>query len=547
MPDVTMRVLIRHITAALLFAPLLVMGAACGFDAKPQQRASNCDTDRDCPETQVCRVGWCSLPEAAGTFDFRFLTPNSSIYVPQSAENVRVDTASTVDFGLEAGVNARGTLVYTNSESAGPSGTIIFRPVDAASDFLERRASIEDGQFQTYVLPGTYELSFVPQNSATGAGKVWPPRAIDENWSGTLEVPRFEALAPVDGTVSFIPEAMGTDQRLEGARVFAVSTNERFTSTTDTTDENGSYTLRVIPGSGTYNLHIQPGRSDSFLPRVVFDRAFTAAGQEGSVSPQNLTNQLGEYSTQRIEFRPKLVAADEVDYAVDWTGTRLAVEGDLGLGMFTQTSTTNDPYGSFEPMTLLPGSYKVTVVPPADSPIAPKIYELQANRTPLGKRYELDPKPRFRGTLVDSVGRPVPNATLEFRPVKQLDSVLKLPILTVETDAEGSFDVPLDRRNYRVVAKPPPGSGQPAHIYNVDSDTLGRDQSYTWELPPPMTVTGTIFGQSSDESVRSVDRTTVEVTRTIGNDVVTVGRAQTRSDGSFRMVLPAVEQPESGR
>jgi hypothetical protein len=163
----------------------------------------------------------------------------------------------------------------------------------------------------------------------------------------------------------------------------------------------------------------------------------------------------------------------------------------------------------------------------------------------VNRLYTLDLKPRFRGELVDSAGRPVPNTSLEFRPVKELESILKLPVLTVETGEDGSFDVPLDDRNYRVIAKPPPNSGQPAHIYTLNGETLGQQQRYTWQLPAPMTVTGTVFGQSSDASVQSIERTTVEVTRTIGDDVVRVGRTQTESDGSFRLVLPAVEKPET--
>jgi hypothetical protein len=535
----------RSIGVALSFV-LLCLLVACGAEPTPEQRASNCDADRDCPSSQVCRAGWCSLPEGAGTFDFRFLTPNSSIYVPQSVNDVRVDTESSMDFGLRPGVNARGDLVYTNSEESGPSGTVIFRPVGSESDFLERRAPIQDGRFQTYVLPGTYKLSFVPEDSTRAPGKVWPPQSIEKNWSGTLEIPRYEALAPVNGTVSFMSEAAQEYQNLSGARVFAVSTDDRFTSTTDTTDENGSYTLRVIPDSGTYNVHIQPSRPDAYLPKKEFPRAFTASGPDGEVSPQSLTNQLGQYYTDKVTFHPRLGVDSDTERDIDWSGTRLAVEGTLGDGMFTQT-TTSDRNGSMEPITLLRGTYDVTIVPPADSPVAPKtdITLTVGPTTVVNRLYSLDLKPRFRGELVDSAGRPVPDTSLEFRPVNELEGILKLPVLTVETGDDGSFDVPLDDRNYRVIAKPPPNSGQPAHIYTLNGETLGRDQTYTWKLPAPMTVTGTVFGQSSDASVQSIERTTVEVTRTIGDDVVRVGRTQTESDGSFRLVLPAVEKPET--
>ena len=301
--------------------------------------------------------------------------------------------------------------------------------------------------------------------------------------------------------------------------------------------------MRVIPDSGTYDIHIQPARSDAYLPRKVFARAFTASGSDGAVSPQNLTNQLGRYDTSEVSFQPRVSIADDVEQNIDWSGTRLAVEGRIGDGTYTQTTTSNQ-VGQFDPITILPGQYTVTIVPPAETPIVPGTFELTVGSTTVVNRtYELGAKPRFQGRLIDSSGRPVSNTTLEFRPVKSLESILKLPVLTIETESDGSFDVPLDRRNYRVVAKPPPNSGQPAHIYTLSSESLGGDQTYTWELPPPMTVTGTVFGQSSGESVRSIDRTTVEVTRTIGTDVVTVGRTQTETDGSFRLVLPAVEQP----
>lgn len=539
--------------AALLLATLAA-ASGCGGneDDDPERREPVCYASSDCADGQVCRSGWCTAPKAStGKLHFLFSPPEDSTYVPQMVTDVKISATERADFALEPGVAVDGRITYSSSDQLGPeSGTLVFRRRDGKSSRLNHQVPVRRGKFSALVAPGRYDLSFVPDDPGRVVGRVWTNREFTSDTQLQLRLPRTEDLDTIKGSISFRGGLAGaTRQWVQGARVFAVSSDGEQTSTVDTTDEKGRYTIGVIPGKKSYDLHVRPVSADQLFPRAVFEDAFSASLEADTT---NVSVSLGSFVHQSLRVKFNLKAPKNLEQSFTWAGTEVVAEAKLGKGTFTRTATIKgDGTSSTLELTLLPANYRVRVVPPRKSRLAPRTFEFDLVDAVGTKSLDLETKRSIDGKVVDSRGRGVDGVELEFRPRKQPGYQENEPQreprpVSVTTGSDeapspGRFEVWLEQRPYLIAAIPPNGSGHPAGYFDVTGEGLEEAQTLTFELPPPVLTSGRVFGRSSD-SVDPLSGTRIEVLREIDGEIVPVGRAKTDGNGRFQLILPAAQK-----
>ncbi|QDG54594.1 hypothetical protein FIV42_28765 [Persicimonas caeni] len=533
----------------------------------------NCAVDSDCPGGQMCRAGFCSTRGSAATdINFRFLPSNTTGFLPQYRENVRVQADDSVDFLLQRGVtvssggasgNAEqsGGIRYADSTTpGGPDGTLLFRPQDASDGLFIRQAHVDDGRFDTTVNPGVYTVTFVPDESDKLPKKTWRRREFNSNTVLSLSVLPSSEYLVVDGRLSreivWPDGTSGTDESVNNVRVYALSTSGEYSSTEVIPTANGEFDLRVAPETGTYDLYVVPASSESMVPSVRFDAAFDAlatkcvtSSTQGGGEVCAWSGSLGAYPAEPATVSVQLVAPDGFSSEDNWQGTSLVVRGPLGRGNFARRFSA-DNEGKFE-LTLFPADwsfdelrqYTLEVIPPARSPFVRKTFELTgAIGTDVTHRFELDLKERVTGSVLDAGGNPMASAELEFRldsDAYSEDEHLDERAITVTTDEEGRFEAWLEPMRYDVHVVPPESSGQPRTIAQADVSALRTGEPLQIELPRPTVLVGSVFGaESSDgDDIAGVGDVSVEAYRVIDGRTVILGKARTDADGRFRMVV----------
>jgi len=562
----THRVTIRAI-GLLAAAALAVAAVACGStvpDPGDRPGGDVCQSSSDCPSGQTCRLGYCTRRSARiEEVRFQFIPPQSSGYNPQVSRGVSARPDEPLDFVLGPNVHIDGSISYEDADDApGPSGPLTFKRQHREDSLHDVQTRVDEGSFEAMVLPGTYDLVFAPEGYPT---RVWPDRRYTANEEPKLTVPAEKDLATIQGTVVFRPkhrpdEAEPTE--VASAHVLGVSTDGRYTTTIDTTssgeeqstESKGHFVLRAIPGSGTYDLVINPG-PETVLPKVRVPEAFSVDedGAEEFLSQKKTS--LGTYALPSETISTlslQLVAPPDLsDGDVDWARTRIVARanpedlgGDAKSRQFRrEISLGPEDEGRLE-LDLLPARYTIWMHPPADAPLASTNFsvDLTAPDELPSTFSDWNMKSPLRGRVVDHGGDPVAGAELEFwpngLPADQLRDRLKV---TATTGEDGSFSVRLEPRNHDVTVRPPSGAGLPRHWATVRKKPLTRgDQIATIRLPEPMLLRGSVRGESGD-GADPIGGTSISATVAGEDRRHLLGKATTDEEGRFYMIVPAAE------
>lgn len=564
-----------HWLIPALLAALFVMGGCAAADDESltgDDITGNCETNADCAGDQMCRDGFCSVRSTSSTeMSFRFVPSSSSEFLPQFAEDVPVRYDQRLTFGLEQGITISsgsgpnnagepGGIRFADEPLQGPSGTLILRPYGARDQLFIREVPVDDGDFTARVMPGRYSLTFVPEERSRFPKKTWTDEVFESNTVLVRNLP--SSYTRVEGNIireSVIPGGVGADdQNVTNARVYAISPDGRHASTITQTDDRGRFSLKVEPNTGWYDLYVVPASPDVLLPRKKFERAFEATdntcvtddGREAD--PCLLTKSLGTYASTPVSTTIRLTAPQDFDDSPSWDGTSIKVTGRLGAGEFSRRYSVGpdqtesgvvelELYPTTSSIDLLP-TYTIEIIPPTRSPFARTTYLLDGSvdETSL---FEVPLKRRVSGEILDTDGRPIDAARLEFhaRPDEgdpSSQESVDERMISVTTDPDGRFEVWLEATHYDVLVVPPLSSGRPRMLSQLSPDQLSESGVLTLQAPPPAVLVGDVVGETLEgDELRGVSDMTVEAYRTIGGRTVVFGEARTDASGAFRMVL----------
>jgi hypothetical protein len=562
--------------AALLLAGAALIGGCAAQDAGASLQGGepNCTENSDCPADQMCRAGLCSVRAAAATnLDFRFIPPSSSDFLAQQIDDVQVRTEQVLDFGLERAITVNSGESATNNEGGpsggiryadrikGPSGTLLFGPARVGSQLLSQEARVNDGSFSAQITPGRYSLTFVPEDRAMLPKKTWPEEEFESNTYllRTLRAP--EELIPIAGLLTrnkTIGEMDVENEPVAGARVYAISTDGLHTSTVVTTNESGNFSLKVEPNTGVYDLFVVPTEASPLVLSSVFEKEFEVAEDQcipksGRPSPTcNISPSLGAYPAEPVKVSVALETAGDADGSADFAGTTVVVTGAVAAGTYTRKKEVefSEESGRWQAeLELFPVAwsfdelpqYTIEIVPPTRSPYARTTHTLEgALDLEAVHGFMVDVKRQMRGEVLDSEGRPVSAAKLDFRVADGGDGESHdTRALSVTTEEDGSFEVWLEQADYEVFIVPPPSTGQPRVLTDVRAASLQAGDELVLELPRPAVLVGSVFGASDGraDEFSAIADVTVEAFKEVDGRTIVFGQGRTDSNGEFQMAI----------
>ncbi len=560
---------------AAILAACVVLGGCSAQDAGAtafEAPGPNCSTDRDCPGGQTCRSGLCSSRHSVvTTLNFRFLPSTSEDFLPQHRADVRVRAEDSLDFLLQRGVTVGSGAASNNEQQAGgiryanattpggPDGTLIFRPRDVSDSVFTRQTHVDNGRFDTMVNPGVYSVTFVPDNREKLPKKTWSNHEFTSNTLLSRTVLPPEDYLVVQGTLSrnvVLPDGnSGISEPVSNARIYALSADGKHSSTEVIPSARGEFELRVEPATGLYDVYVVPATSETMLPSVRFDSAFealetecvTSDGGEGEIC--TWSTDLGAFPAEPVPVDVQLTAPADFDADVSWEGTIVVLSGPLGRGTFSHKFSVADD-GSVT-LEAFPADwsadelrqYTLEVIPPARSPFARSTFELSGTiESGEAHAFEVEPKRRLDGDVVDATGAPMASTELEFRldaGAGEESAPRDERVVAVTTDDDGSFEVWLESAPYDVQIKPAQHTGQPRMLEQLDVAALDADEPLAFELPSPTVLLGSVFGARSTngEEIEGVGDVTVEAYRVMDGRTVVLGQSRTDANGEFRMVV----------
>jgi hypothetical protein len=513
-----------------------VWAAGCGFETSADTNQGVCEADADCSGELICRSNFCSVPE--GEFPdlrFRFLPANSSTLQPQTAEGITATPTRTMKFQLDSSILVEGRVTFAGVDT-GPSGTLVFN----ARNGNTQRVTIGDQQsYQIWLRRDRYDVTFLPDDAADVQSRTRLDQSFIEGERRRFD---FQLVAPdnlvqVRGRLIHGNQVTGCElssgdiapeNALPGARIFAVSEDERFRSTVTTAGDAGQFTLRLPRDTGMYDLFVEAGDSPCVVPSLVERGAIDSSRTDVSRAQINV----GPVPQEWINLESFTVRAPEsVQTPEAWDEVTVELRAQLGRGTFrTQTRLTEN--GRI-PASVPPALYTVYLTPPVDSPLAPTIRELTLSDELDAEPLLMDARRRVTGEITDRDSAPVSDAQVRLKPVEPPAGDRPTPV-TARTNENGGFELWLNRGAYAGVVRPAATSGLPPRTLTIDPE----QSDISVQLADPLVANGKVL-RTRQESLAPVPNLTVEAQLEAGPYYWTLGQAQTDDQGQFSVVLPA--------
>lgn len=598
----------------ILLVFILIGGNGCGAieDDATRGPGTVCDRDDDCPGDQSCQSGYCTVDEASSyEVDLRFFPPNSSRIPPQMGRDISLGTGP-IHVALEPNIEASGCIEISGRMQAAPDGNVLFSRNGASGAFTSRSGPVEftsgtdsrcperDGEFNLDILPGSYDVTFLPDDRTNETpSEAYPPvtwlrrkfeKPRDDNSvsiTNLSPLPSPSGLATINGALEYTAgspgETGGNTTRLDRARVYAVGADDSsLESTVAVTDPEGNFTLKTLPEDEPtpYDLIVGPSARNPFVPkRRISGEEISVAGrddlvidEESSESPLSLQGvDVGRFPQVirddppelRIEFEaPELddegsrengsedAKNESSEDAPVWTQFRVRLRStDLREGTFSRTQSLSED-GTVS-IAVLPVEFEGKLIPPSDSKIRPKTFTVDSDETLEPPPIELELKKNVEGRVLDSRGEPLVGAQIEWRLLSassdrnenRRDSETREPTV-VRTDSEGRFDAWLEPRAHQVLVVPPTEEGQPRTVTRIDAERIENGDSLSFNLAPPLLVRGRLFGEQytrGETRTTPVSKTTIEVYDRHSGLETMLGRGTTDAEGRFHLIVPASE------
>lgn len=511
-------------------ASILLAGctAASTNDALP---TATCASDSECPADLRCTYDVCVNPDApARSLGFRLVPPNSTTWKPQWVAPSEVSPDEPVTIGLVTSVKVAGNLLYVDeankAASGGPSGVLTFRR-DGQRDSTEQYRIGSNTSYSTYLLPGRYFVTFVPEDRTA------PPVNFGLKDFSLDTDPELYVPARSIAVSGSLKDALARGMQasaVAGASVVAISRTTGAMSGIGTTDSDGFFTIKILPLVDRYDLRVTYDTDNSLREVTIHDaldctetkcRNLLAADETFQVSLEAI---VGDSSSRTLSVQAP-------DQSVrNFSGVVIELKGEFTWGT-TRVRRTLDGDGMFSARLPI-GSYSVLATTPQDFPLSGITDEISIDDSTEVQLINLPPKITASLSFFGLENEPAAGAKVEFQSDGSVDPVV------VAADETGAVSALLEEHSYRVIVTPSQ-LGVARGVF--DWSPLKPRQSYT--LPPASVLTGSVLGTPPDAAEamwQPVEDVTVHVIETFDNANIVVGEATTRSDGGFRVVIPAL-------
>lgn len=495
---------------------------ATGIDAV----GASCASDSDCESDLVCRQAFCATAQTK-SFDlgFRLIPSNDSTLQPQTLPTSVVSNDEPISIALIPSVRASGRVLFVNDQnqvrSDGPLGILSFRKTSGISTPSKQVRLDSDSRYDVLLLPGTYQINFVPDDPQTPP-RTWRDIEISLDTDPQLTVPARQIT--VSGTILDAGLPLRSTG-LAAASVVAVA-EDGTVSTSDTTDDSGNFQIQIAPAEKTYGLRISATENVG----TTFD---IKSALECDIS--RCRNLLGADDQFLVQLESLLDErfATEVELVGDLEqlrGATLELQSTFSWGSLNQrVQVTNSTRLEF----LLPlGDWNAIFRPTQESGLSAieSVIEVSGD-TP---KHVLEPRPqRVVELRLVSSEMPLAGARVEIRKIQH-----EAESMVLTSGDNGEIEILLDDvADYRILVTPGT-SNLSRSVLVASSDELVA--SSLIEVPLGAAIWGYVLEAPSSENdwVGSAD-VTVQATQDVAGEQLTVGEANTRTDGYFRMLVPA--------
>ena len=506
---------------------LALVCASCseaGLGAQMEDSAACMPDDESCwPTTNV------NEPEDV-VFSVRIVPPAESGLAEQHLLDLQSDTVPTpLGVVLEATTLVTGRVSFSGDTPVEASGAAItFRrdggiaEVPFVRTVTSGSSGASVGAFSVELVPGTYQVTVRSDESAV------PPFRVNdlEVSTGTL----INNIALPDPDTHYIVTGMlvrSEGDELEvpilGARVILVSPETGLAMSTEGETVEGAFSVRVPPNEDDYAVRISPGNGSEPVPDLTLETVHVA----GSMDLGTLI--AGEWDDS-VEVTGHVSGINGEEQPVDGAAAFFVQE--LEHGSFTHV-TFADSDGAFT-TSLIPGSYEVTLVPPADVEYGAATFAETVSEANLEQEFPLGHKPSLLGTIMGPGGTPLNGATVIAEPVGYNISALSLGPVSTVTGSNGLYLLPVHRGDQRVTFLPPEGRALSPIV--LESVSVSADKRLDPQLPAVRTVTGYVVDPAGD----AVADALIEVYVDVHGERLLLWETETNAAGQFDISMPVI-------
>ena len=518
-----------YLSVAYLALAAALIGLTSGCSSKVAN--TECFNIHDCGNDGICFLGTCRGRDYSIQQVYAELTAPNTNLTQQTESPLDLSTGYQY-LHLDPALKVTGTVAAADSNPH--DGWLIARRLNTLTGRgIVRRAPVDaTGACELQVLPGSYDVSFVPSASKTDTGLPAAPGlppfafgtyAFDGDTTATFAYPSEANMVVVSGRVRY----SSTDNGIDKALVTGTGTDAggaTVASCDSITDTTGTYTLVFPPGTTQFWITVRPD-GNPIVPET------TVQGQPVAGNPRFLQDIV-------LDVSPIRVNASVID-----SNSRLPVplaaavygEGkNVGSlkGTTFATQLTSDASGNIDQATLLPGDYTITVVPAPSAPFA-----LTSTQTALsatsGQVLELlvGPKVHLEGRVTANGGGP---AVVGARVALTLRNAPATREYSTQTDAGGRYALDVDPGVYDFAVEPTLGSALPRYRVLASFD---KDQTVDVELYRATFVYGRVLDQNR-QPVSGVNLSFYSSDFSNEQTPLLLGLAITDSKGEFIVALP---------
>ncbi|MEE2901866.1 MAG: hypothetical protein VYC39_06025 [Myxococcota bacterium] len=528
-------------TYGLALAALLVLGCAEQVSGNPfDDSVTECRVDDDCYSNESCLVRQCVIssstsielsyivePNPASQFVETHLSPEDIVYTGEIAQ-LRISKPRTFNYQVLDGDQERvSASIYVYSEQR-PSG---FELVHSETYLAERSAELN-------LIPGPYRIRFEPKQGAyPGVDTKFTVKSSTED--KTFLFP--ETFRKIEGVV------YGREkQPVSNVEVRAISQTSRIPSSTAVTDDTGAFSLK--------------------LPETL-DAQFTLVAK--TLSPasigwtyrQSIRIDPGEDRRIDIQF-PEPEATGRVNTQIIIRGNSSGNIEQISNARVVITATSEQAFGSFEveaktnddgivtlveqglrtsELSLLPGTYKVEVIPPKGSRFRRTNTSISigsSDQPTLTSTIDISKRVRVVGAVLSHDAQPIPNTTVAINFVSSNDAYPS-PGTTATTDDFGQYEAWLDPGDYLLQTSPDYRS---ASLPSPEGYIFVQVPKETdWQLKPLVISRGARQrGIVSSEDGEPLVGAMVVPYLKYENTVIQLQSSTTDAFGEFNIVVPSV-------
>ncbi|MCD6497885.1 MAG: hypothetical protein J7M25_06205 [Deltaproteobacteria bacterium] len=570
--------------AGILLACLATVLGGCPAGPTYQRPTPTCTTATDCPNHQVCSLdGYCyeQIPS-----DMKIAVE----LVPKQTVKDGGDTLVQVEFPpatVTPDTDGTVTMVYPDPIQLTGSVTVTATAIKQF-DFVSFEAKVT--LWRPSRIPGRPRVSYT---ATLGFDVANPTTSPDQNVSFQIAVPPgtgysarisplgyFEDVFPPmlltglslakDGQLSVTfgqqnqfrevtgqaVDAMG--QPTAGVLAYLVDADGNRVSTQSApTSTNGRFSFTTTNKSGTFTLILESATEDTVIPKLSFPVELLMEDESET--------ELGIFSYPVLrtpcQYRYRVMGASPSGTQESVAGAIARFQTDITMeqGQATyETMATADTNGTLTAK-LFPGTstesitYKVTILPPVDSPYGLSSKDLEVSQcSGVGPDLVLEPRISITGTVYSDLGGTTPNVQVNARPSLDISPELAVFLdsqgysISTTTSSDGQFNLNLDPGTYDLELTPPKGAHLPKWIVtnlNVDSGNAPHSMNVT--IPTPTIFMGRVVTSTSkplhDMSVRVYlvkDECSGSRDDCTDQTAYLLGQSDLDQDGFFQVLLP---------